>query len=291
MFTKAPLKWLLAAVLLLPSFSAVAEESVSAKDGSVAAGRDIRDSNITIGLSPKQVRDYMLEVLREESTAQEKVEELSHQLNVTHEAVVNFFKILNQREVPLEKLPEALAEIAQRHQELLARLAALDPKDPAIKALTDEARAAMEAGDYNRADAQLHQAEVAELTAARQADALSDYGEIKGDNVAFHEAITIYQKVLGLFTRKRSPLEWARAQVSLGNTLRRLGEREVDTIWLEQAVIAFQVALEELTRKRSPLEWARAQVNLGTALSSLGERESDTAQLCQRQSNFDPLTV
>jgi hypothetical protein len=346
MSPNAPLKWLLAATLLLSSFSGVAEEGVSAEYG-VAAGRDIRDSEITIGLSPEQVQELALAIFRDEKAKYEdQLEELSHQLHVTREAVVSFLKILNQQAVPLEKLPETLAEIAQRHQETLARLAALDPEDPTIKALTDEARAAMEAGDYDRADVQLHQAEVAELAAARQAeilaeqahaaaekrwlnaaavraergelsltqlnyseaaahfkaaservpesqpqvkgaylrrhaDALSGYGNRKGDNAALRQAIAIYPEVFGFFTREQAPLEWARTLHYLGDALRILGAREAGTERLAQAVNAYQQALKERTRERVPLDWARTQVGLGIALRSLGEREADTERLEQ----------
>src|SRR3954465_8298476 len=118
--------------------------SVSAQHG-IAIGRDLNmdGGSITIGLTPEQVRDYMLAVLREESSAQAKVDELSSQLHVTSDAVVEFFHILGQKEVPLEKLPETLAQLATQHREMLDRLAALNPEDPAVKEQIEEARTAV----------------------------------------------------------------------------------------------------------------------------------------------------
>jgi len=81
-----------------------------------------------------------------------------------------------------------------------------------------------------------------------------------------------YRDLLKARTRERVPLEWARTQVNLGNTLRILGERERSSERLGQAVEAFRAALQEWTREHAPLQWARTQMNLGTTLASLGKR-------------------
>lgn len=44
--------------------------------------------------------------VREQSSARAEVEALSQRLHVTEEAVTGFLGILNERAVPLEKLPE-----------------------------------------------------------------------------------------------------------------------------------------------------------------------------------------
>ena len=129
--------------------------------------------NITIGLTPEQVREAMLAVLHEQSSAQAKIDELSQKLDVTGDAVVEFFRILGQKEVPLEKLLETLAQIAARHREMLDRLTALNPEDPAVKAQIEKARAAIKAGDYDRADRLLSEAESGDLAAVRMAEELA----------------------------------------------------------------------------------------------------------------------
>ena len=93
------------------------------------------------------------------------------------------------------------------------------------------------------------------------------------------EALTAYHEALQEFTRTRVPLQWAGAQMNLGNALLVLGERESGTARLEEAVAAYREALQENTRAHTPLEWARTQMNLGSALLVLGERESGTARL------------
>jgi tetratricopeptide (TPR) repeat protein len=101
-------------------------------------------------------------------------------------------------------------------------------------------------------------------------------GDEFGDNGALAEAIAIYQRLLTLRPRSKSPLDWAETQNNLGNALQTLGKRESGTARLEEAVTAYREALKERTRERVPLDWAATQNNLGIALRALGERESGT---------------
>lgn len=187
---------------------------------------------------------------------------------------------------------------------MLDRLGVLNSKDPSVKALIE---AAIEAGDYDRADLLFQQADAADLAAGRraqelaqqdqaaadkhflnaaaaragrgrislirlnyleaaahfkaaseivplsypqvkgeylrsQADALSTYGEQKGDNAALHQAITIYQEVLGILAHAQVPLDWAATQNNLGLALATLGERRHSSELLRQAEAAIQSA-------------------------------------------------
>jgi tetratricopeptide (TPR) repeat protein len=114
---------------------------------------------------------------------------------------------------------------------------------------------------------------------AREAAALHQQGSELGDNGALLSAIERRKRLLDLISRERMPLDWARAQNNLGNSLFALGRRERGTAKLEEAVIAYREALKERTRERVPLDWATTQNNLANALWHLGERESGTARL------------
>jgi tetratricopeptide (TPR) repeat protein len=139
--------------------------------------------------------------------------------------------------------------------------------------------------------------ELAALDGVTGADALGswlfakagDYyerGDQKGDNTALLIAIAAYQDTLAEYTRERAPLDWARIQNNLGNSLWTLGERESGMARLEQAVDAFRNALKERMRESAPLDWAMTQNNLGNALKALGARESGTARLEQAVDAF-----
>ena len=90
---------------------------------------------------------------------------------------------------------------------------------------------------------------------------------------------SIFREALTENTRDRVPLDWAKAQTGLGNTLRALGERDGRTASLDDAIAAIREALKENTRERAPLDWARTQTSLGNALQTVGARESGTARL------------
>ena len=72
--------------------------------------------------------------------------------------------------MPTEKLLLTLAEIAQRHHDILQRLSALDFEDPVTKAAIDEAGTILSRADsmaaYDRADALLADAEASDMLAS-----------------------------------------------------------------------------------------------------------------------------
>jgi tetratricopeptide (TPR) repeat protein len=106
------------------------------------------------------------------------------------------------------------------------------------------------------------------------------------------EAVSAFRLALQELARERVPLQWAEAQMNLGNALARLGEREESPSTLEAAVSAFRLALLEWTPERVPLQWAQTQMSLGVVLSALGAREPGTARLSEAVTAWDlSLTV
>src|SRR5690348_11028704 len=94
-----------------------AEPTVTAPGG-VAVGRDIVNSPITFGLKPEeQLR--MIEIFSQQITvssearvkAEARVAELSKELGFTREAVIGFFRIVGEQDVPPEQVPIKLGEI------------------------------------------------------------------------------------------------------------------------------------------------------------------------------------
>jgi tetratricopeptide (TPR) repeat protein len=111
----------------------------------------------------------------------------------------------------------------------------------------------------------------------REAEALYQQGDERGDNDALRNCIATYERALSEYPRSVDPLEWSLTQNNLANSLVTLGERESGTEKFEEAVGAFRAALEERTRERVPLEWAETQHGLGAALMRIGERENGEA--------------
>jgi len=154
-----------------PHQSAVGEFIAQADRGSTAIV-----NNIT-GFKSEEVASLMQVALQAAGAAQQtRIDELAALLNTNREAVLGFFKILQEEDVPVEQLQPKLTLIAQRHVGMLERLAALDPEDTEAQGYIDEAREVLRQAasttDYDRADALLSQAEEAQDRCLRRAEAL-----------------------------------------------------------------------------------------------------------------------
>lgn len=82
----------------------------------------------------------------------------AEEFGVTKAAIASFFKILEQEKVQPGDLDSKLREIAFRYKELLLRFEAVTSDDPQVQALKEQAKQAIEKGEYDRADALLNQA-------------------------------------------------------------------------------------------------------------------------------------
>ena len=102
------------------------------------------------------------------------------------------------------------------------------------------------------------------------ANALTDFGDQRGESRPIEEAVGVYREALMEYIRERVPLDWAMTQNNLGLALATLGGRESSVEHLQDAVAAYREALKELTRERVALSWATTQNNLGNAFLPSG---------------------
>ncbi|XOF34272.1 MAG: tetratricopeptide repeat protein [Candidatus Electrothrix sp. YB6] len=100
--------------------------------------------------------------------SEERADELKDHLSITDLALRNFFKILEEQQIPRDDLDAKLREIAATHKELLARLATVQSEDPEVQRLKQEAGQAIEAGEYDKAEDLLNQAEALDLKAIEE---------------------------------------------------------------------------------------------------------------------------
>jgi tetratricopeptide (TPR) repeat protein len=286
---------LAAAVLPCPAY---ADGQVSG-ERAVVAGRDInaRDIIVKYGLTEQEVLALVRETREKEGPLAEKLAEFAQKLGVTESAVQNFFRILGEKQVPPERLLETLGDIAQRHLESVNRLAILQPKDPVTDKLVQDARSAIEAGDYDRADLFLRQAETAELAAVGMAEELARQAREAADQRRLNAAAILSERGELSLTRLNyleAAQHFAAAAQRVppgheGQTLAYLdretsalyqqGDEFGDNLALTNAIDRYGALLKRRTRDRAPLQWAATQTNLGTALWRLGERESGTKRL------------
>jgi tetratricopeptide (TPR) repeat protein len=118
----------------------------------------------------------------------EEYRKLAEELGVTEAALANFFRMLEHEHVPPDELDEALRDIAKRYKELEQELAGFTSDDPAVTALREAAREALNVGELERAEARFREAL---LEAASSA---ADLGARKAAELAYAEAALYYQK-------------------------------------------------------------------------------------------------
>jgi len=251
-----------------------------------------------VGITP----EVLQQALRAAGAAQQAViDNLSRQLDTTREAVRGFFNILSASEVPVEKLPRMLEEIAQRHRAMLQRLGALDPDTPEIKAYIEEARAILSAAEtaeaYHRADMLLAEAEASDMRAIRAAEALereakeaarrkrlsaaatrAERGELNLTRLDYLQAGQHFKAAAELVGYEQPEVRASYLNRFAG-ALRQYGDYRGDNAVLARAIAVYRATLSEIARDEMTLTWATTQNNLGAALGTLGARESGTARL------------
>ena len=159
--------------------------------------------------------------------------------------------------------------------------------DPRVQALRREAAAAIDAGAFGPAEANLSEAERIDLAAAGEAQDIAARRRAAASRAArallarlrfddrmaaahFAEAATL--------AAGDAAAAWTYRQNQAG-ALYQLGADGGDTAALQDAIAACGEALRCVSRERTPLRWATTQNSLGDALRTLGEREAGTARL------------
>jgi hypothetical protein len=132
-----------------------------------------RDAIVTYGLTPEQVQELTKSAAAGAvGPLADRIIDLSSRLGVTQGATLTMLRILDQGDVPLEQLPQKLAEVANQYKKFEAQLAALNPQNPLARSLVEQAQAEIKAGNADsliKAHQLLGQAKQAQIAAAQQA--------------------------------------------------------------------------------------------------------------------------
>jgi tetratricopeptide (TPR) repeat protein len=172
--------------------------------GGVGAGRDVNVHGPIIQNSPNSnVKQYY-------GVSEERFQTLSEEYGVTKSAITSFFKILEQKQVPLTDLDSKLRDIAQRYKDLQAQLATLSSDDAMVIALKQQAKVALDDGDFDKTEKLLNEASDKDVMAAKAlhatankrllsaASSKAEVGDVKHIQLAYMEAATYYQKAAEL---------------------------------------------------------------------------------------------
>ncbi len=215
---------------------------------------------------------------------------LATALHVTQNAVSTFFAILNREDIPQDKWPQELAQIAVRHRELLADIDRVEVADESLENQKQQALAAIEGGDYDLAEQLLIHLQIADLDAAKQHQQTANarfrravqstaiLADLSMTRIDYQTAATRYAEAADL-VRSFDADACNRYLWKHADALYTLGLEKGDNDALQQAIISWIDLLTRLPRERVPLNWATTQNSLGNALLTLGARESGTERL------------
>jgi tetratricopeptide (TPR) repeat protein len=255
---------------------------ITADRGGIASGRDT-----IVGIPPDQLPGIVEAATRDwkhlSDDQRGTIAALEDKLQVSEGALRAFFRTLGEAGVPLEQLEPRLVEIAENYSQLLTQVAIAPGDEPEVAQFKSEAKAALDAGEFEQADICLERVLAAQ-------DARLERRQLEA-------AATAAQRGAIALTRLRyrdaaQHFAAAEGRVPAGNEEQALGylDQEADALYrqgnefgdneaLEMAIGRYRTLLRRRPRERVPLDWAATQNNLGNALWKLGERESGTGRL------------
>jgi tetratricopeptide (TPR) repeat protein len=144
----------------------------------------------------------------------DEYKQIRDELGVTDEALASFFAIVERERVPRHELEPTLRDIARRYKELLARLETPGSADREVQHLKEQARDALRAGDFDRAEELLNQAKARDLSAIERmeadldarklsaAEAAAANGDLMMTQIRYAAAARYYAEAVGLTPEK-----------------------------------------------------------------------------------------
>jgi tetratricopeptide (TPR) repeat protein len=177
---------------------------------------------------------------------------LSRQFDVQDTALVNFFRILGDKKIPVEDLDAKLREIASRHVSLLNEVKVTQDDDPEVAALKQQAATAIAAGDYDQAEQLLGRARDADIQAAQR----------------IREAAT------------RQMEEAIRRQLRAAESQAAIGQTELTRLRYGAAATAFKAAAD-LVPPEHPLIRANSLNRAGLGASDAGQYQTAVGPLVE----------
>jgi hypothetical protein len=238
---------------------------------------------------PEFMPAIQAEVLRRSTSAEdaaerrhrEVMEAIAREKGVPIPPLRSVLRRLGEAEVAPEHIPARLEAAAERLRELEERLARPSNDRPETQAARAKARALIDTGELDRAEAVLREARAGlralrEQTAREEAALLTDEAGVAAARLAFGEATERHREAARLleFDAEAAWAAWQRA----AEALYILGRDFGDPAMLRQAVVWLErEALPRAPRATRPLDWAATQNNLGLVLATLGARGDDAA--------------
>jgi len=202
---------------------------------------------------------------------QEQYLSLAKDLGVTENAVKNFFKIIEQKEVPKEDWDFTLRQIATRHKELLSRLDQFNVTvDEEIQELRLKAEEAIDEGNYDNADTYFDEIIEKQIICADRllkesfncklsaAEAKVDKGDIELIRINYKSATILFKEAVELVPDGH--------ELKKAEYLQKWGNAASDAGLYDES----QIALEKCLAIRERL-LPKDDIDLATTLNNLAE--------------------
>src|SRR5262249_24925863 len=271
------------------SITAAYAQQIRADTGSIAIGGSVTGSTVIIGIPQEKVDELVRDAKRplEELTTQqrENIALLKEKLDLNVSQVRAALGILDENDIPPERLTAKLVEIAERFKALKVTTSAQPGDDPKIAAVKTDVQKAIDGGELAEADALLANAKTEQRRAddrfiGNEAETYAKRGEIALTRLRYGEAATHFANAAAVFppnsVYEDKRISYLKKEAS---ALYQQGYERGDNGALRSAIERRKQLVELIPRERVPLDWATTQNNLGSALRVLGERESGTAKL------------
>jgi tetratricopeptide (TPR) repeat protein len=255
----------------------IAPSTVLAERQSVAAGRDIRDSLVTIGLNEDEVARLVGISQRSISKSLDTLTaEIAREKGIPYASLRAIFDKLGEGQVSDEEIPSRLEKIATQ---LLELRAVLQSGREQVSGVRREALSLVDTGDLVGAFAALDRARLAlhavrQTTSQDEAALLADQARIEELRLSYLAAAAKYREAANLVGHHRAH-EFFELIAKQATALQKQGEEFGDNEALKAAISIWKEARSFRTFEMAPDDFRKADNNLGSALYALGVRESN----------------
>jgi tetratricopeptide (TPR) repeat protein len=267
--------------------SAARDLTVQAGGGGIAIGGNVINS--TIGLPPAMVEDAVRAInngLDALTTAQaEDIKLLRERLNLNEHQMRAALAIMGERDVPPELLAVRLLEVAQRFQELKSIAEAQPGDDSEITALRQQAEAAIDLGDLERADILLAEIEVKQRAAydrlaVELATTIANRGAIAYTRLLYLEAAERFAQAAASLPSGASTAEkrW-QFLAAEAEALKEQGNVFGDNVAALRSVERFREIAAQIPQDREPQMWSHVQAGLAGSYAMIAMRDMDPTNI------------
>jgi tetratricopeptide (TPR) repeat protein len=253
-----------------------------ADHGSVAAGHDIRDSVIHVGLNEDKVGERIAaEIAPIKAGMAALSDRLAQDKGVPVAPLRAILAMLGKVGMPDHEIPKQLEIAIEQLIELRFHLAKSSIDRPEFVATRHQVLGLINRGDLIGARAVLQRArkEAHALQLIREeAEAIANEGLLDQLELRFRDAANKYSEAANFVAKFDVEGVWG-LLMHQADALFAQGKQFGDNEALGDAIAIYRRCLTLAPRPKRPLDWATTQNSLGLALAKLGERDSSTENL------------